>query len=805
METMLQDIRYALRQLGKAPGFTVAAVLTLALGIGPNAAIFSAVYTLLLRSLPFQSADRIIGIYETHPQIPGGTEATFLDYLDWRAQQKSFEQVAAYSTISPETMSLVVDGRAEQVRKVVASGNFFSLLGASAQMGRTFVEQDEAGGSNHVAVLSSEAWRRYFGGDPGVVGRTIDLNGDTYTVVGVLAPGAAYPSEGEVWLPLSLLSKQEQASRVWHSVNVLGRLRTGVSLAEARADMQTVAARLAQSYPATNGTIGVVLHPLRDQLVGALRPAMLNLMGAVVLVLLIACANVANLLLVRAMANRREIAVRQTLGASGRRLFGQSLALTLILCVLGGALGTVFAAVTLPLLRVALSHTAGVDVGLIQSIRLSTPVLLATFGVCVVTAIVFGILPVMKRPRELVEALRPGDRTSTNGQSKSLMIGAEIAIAAAVLFTGALLLRSFQKLAAVDPGFRTDHLLSFEIMLPAPRYQDTSAETNRFYEQLIEKVKRAPGVLSVASTTQIPLNNSQVMTRFLIAGEPKPAPGRFPYTQFRYVSPDYFHTMGLALKEGRIFEQKDIEQNTGFFVVNQAFAERYLSGKDPVDTSLLLGVMSPQPQKIPIYGVVANARELGVTTEAQPVIYLPGFGLHAVLLVRTSTDPQSVIGEVRAAVREVDARQPIYHVQTMDEVLSDSVARQRVTTILFNIFALLALMLAGIGMYGVLAYSIAQRTREIGLRIAVGATRGDVVRMVLHQAAWPAALGLIAGGGMAFVATRVLGNWLFEASSIDAGSVAITVAGVFLISVAATVLPARRAASVNPMEALRAE
>jgi predicted permease len=803
--TFLNNIRYALRQLAKAPGFTAAVVLTLALGIGPNAAIFSAVYTLLLQSLPFQSADRIIGVYETHPQVAGGTEATFPDYLDWRAQQKSFEQVAAYSTLSPETMSLVVDGRAEQVHKVLASGNFFSLLGAAPQIGRTFVEQDDAAGSNHVAVLSSEAWQRYFGRDPNVLGRAVDLNGDSYTVVGVLAPGAAYPAEGEVWLPLSLLSKPEQASRVWHTVNVLGRLRPGVSLVEARADMQTVAARLAQSYPATNGTIGVELHPLRDQLVGALRPAMLNLMGAVVLVLLIACANVANLLLVRAMTNRREVAVRQALGASGRRLFGESLAMTLILCLLGGVLGTVFAAVTLPLLRVALSHTTGVDQGLIQSIRLSTPVLMVTLGVCMLTAIVFGLLPLAKRPRDLATALRPGDRSSTNGQSKSLLIGAEIAIAAAVLFTGALLLRSFQRLAAVDPGFRTDHLLSFEMTLPGPRYQDGGPETNRFYEQLLEKVGRAPGVVSVASTTQLPLNSSRSMTRFLIAGAPRPAPGTFPMTQFRSVSPGFFHTMGLGLKQGRIFEQKDIEGNTGFFVVNQAFADHYLAGRDPVETSLLLGVMSPQPTKIPIYGVVANARELGVATETQPVIYLPGFGLHAVLLVRTNIDPQGVISEVRAAVREIDARQPIYHVQTMDEVLSDSVARQRVTTILFDIFALLALMLAGVGMYGVLAYSIAQRTREIGLRIAVGATRGDVVRLVLHQAAWPAVLGLIAGGGVAFAVTRVMGSVLFGTSSVDAASIAITVGGVLLISAAATMLPARRAASVNPMEALRAE
>jgi predicted permease len=528
-------------------------------------------------------------------------------------------------------------------------------------------------------------------------------------------------------------------------------------------------------------------------------------MGAVMLVLLIACANVANLLLVRAAREGRQIAIRQALGASGRRLFGQSLGLTLILCLLGGGLGMLLAALMLPLLRVALSHTAGVDPGLIQSIGLNTPVLMMTFGVCTLMAIVFGLLPVLKRPRELIVALRPGDRSSTGQSSKGVLMAVEIAFAVVVLFVGALLLRSFQRLAAVDPGFRTDHLLSFEVTLPEPRYEDQTPGTNRFYEQLLEKVGRAPGVLSVASTTQIPLTDSHTLTRFLVAGEPPPVAGTFPITQFRTVSPSYFKTMGLAVKEGRTFEEKDVEKDTSFFVVNQAFADRYLPGKDPVDSSLVLGVLDPKPQKIPIYGVVSNARELGVATEAQPVIYLPGFGTHAVLLVRTSIDPQSVVAEVRAAMREIDATQPIYHVQTMDEVLSDSVARQRLTAILLNVFALLGLMLAGIGMYGVLSYTVAQRTREIGLRIAVGATRSDVVRLVARQTAWPVVCGLIAGGAVAFTVARVLRGLLFGTSSFDPDSIAITVAGILAIAIAAAVVPARRASSVSPMEALRAE
>ena len=805
MGTLLQDVRYAMRQLRRAPGFTVAAVLTLALGIGANAAIFSAVYTLLVRSLPFQGADRIVSIFETHPQIVGGSEVTFADYRDWKVQQKSFEQIAAYSAVSPGTASMVVDGRAAQVQQVLASGNFFSLLGANAELGRTLVEQDDTAGNNHVAVLSSEAWQRYFDRDPAVLGRTVDLNGAAYTVIGVLAQGSTLPANGEVWLPLSLLGKEEQESRRWHIVNVLGRLRPGVSIEEASADMRTVARGLALQYPATNGPIGVVLHPLRDQLVGALRPAMLSLMGAVMLVLLIACANVANLLQVRAATDRRQMAIRQVLGASGRRLFGQSLGLTLILCLLGGGLGTVFAALMLPLLRVALSHTAGVDHGLIQSIGLNMPVLLVTFAVCTLMAVVFGLLPVLKRPRELVDALRPGDRSSTGQSSKGVLMAVEIAFAVVVLFVGALLLRSFQRLAAVDPGFRTDHLLSFEVALPEPRYEDETPATNRLYEQLLGKIGRAPGVLSVASTTQIPLKDSHTLTRFLVAGEPAPATGTFPITQFRTVSPSYFRTMGLAVKEGRTFEEKDVEKTTSFLVVNQAFADRYLRGRDPVDSSLILGVLDPKPENIPIFGVVSNARELGVASDAQPVIYLPGFGTHAVLLVRTSIDPQSVVAEVRAAMRDIDATQPVYHVQTMDEVLSDSIARQRVTAILLNVFALLGLMLAGIGMYGVLSYSVAQRTREIGLRIAVGATRWDVVRLVAHQTALPVLSGVIGGGALAFAAARGLRGLLFGISSFDPESVVITVAGVVLIAVAAAVIPARRAASLSPMEALRAE
>ena len=641
------------------------------------------------------------------------------------------------------------------------------------------------------------------------MGRNVDLNGTSYVIVGVLPPGAAYPTEGEVWLPLSLLDHDTRVSRVWHSVNVLGRLRPGFGLPSANADMQTVAARLAAAYPATNRNWSVHLKPLREQLVGTLRPAILSLLGSVVLVLLIACANVANLLMVRATAKRREVAVRQALGADRIRLFSESLAQTLVLCLLGGALGILLAAGTLPLLRLALAHTAGLGQSTIESISLSIPVLLFTLGVCTLTAVVFGLLPVIKNPSSLTETLRPGDRSSTGGhgraRARGMLVAGEIAIAVVVLFLSSLIIRSFQKLLAVDPGFRTDHLLSVEITLPEPRYGDDSPTTNHFFEQLLDKIAQSPGVLSAATTSVLPLKPSEVMTRFLVEGAPPLAPGTFPVAQIRYVSPSFFQTLGLPLQEGRIFEQKDIENKSNSFVVNNAFAQRYLAGRSPVGADILLGVLSAHPDKIPIVGVVANAHDLGVDAETQPEIYLPGFGLHEVLLVRSATDPQNIIPIVRNAVRALDPNQPIYRVQTVDALLSDTLARQQMTATLLGIFSFVALALAGIGIYGVLSYSVAQRRREIGVRMAVGANRAEVLRLVLSQAGRFTAIGIVVGLAAGFAGARLMSGLLFHTSTADPLSVWIAIGALALAAALAVIIPASRAVSVNPNEALRAE
>ncbi len=806
MPTLLRDLRYAARQLRKSPGFVITVILTLALGIGATTAIFSCVYGLLLKSLPFQDERSIITISETNSQVKGGHEATYLDYLDWRKQQTSFTQVAAYTTINPSSVSLVLDGKPAQVHRVLASGNFFSLLGVTPLAGRLFNDQDDVTGKDHVAALSSSAWQRYFGRDPSAIGRSVSLNGTSYTIIGVLPSNASFPTDGEVWLPLSLLDQPTQQSRVWHSVKVLGRLRPGISLSAARADMQTIAHRLSTAYPATNRNEGVALAPLHDDLVSTLRPAMLCLMGAVVLVLIVACVNVANILLVRATDSRRDVAVRQALGADRQHLFRQFLVQTLLLSLLGGSLGVLLASVALPLLRVALAHTDGFDVSLLESISLSIPVLLFTLATCMLTAFLFGLLPAARAASPLIDILRSGDRSSSHAhRGRAFLVTTEIAIAVVVVFLSTLVVRSFQKLIAVDPGFRTDHLLTAEITLPTPHYGDTSPLTNRFYEQVLEKISQSSGVLSAATTTQVPLRPSQVMTRFLIEGAPALAPGTFPYAQIRFVSPDYFRTMGISLLKGRTFTQSDIDSTTGFFIVNEAFARHYLSARDPIGANILIGVMSPTPTKIPVVGVVSNARDLGIDTDPEPEIYLPGFGLHAVLLVRSSLDPDAAATLVRNAVLAADPTQPIYHVESIDTVLSDSVARQRMTATLLGSFALITLLLAAIGSFGVLSYSVAQRTREIGVRMAIGADRGNILRLILSQATRYTAIGICAGLLAGFLGARLINGLLFQTSAADPLSLSISVTALIFVTLLAVTIPAIRAASVDPVEALRSE
>jgi predicted permease len=807
VKNLLRDLGYALRQMRRSPGFTCAAVATMALGIGANAGVCSVVYGLLLESLPFRDAGRIVSILETIPHAPTPIEATYPDYLDWRTQQKSFESLAAYSTLNPTTVSLRLNDRSEQITRVLASGNFFSLLGVTPVLGRVLSPGDDVPGSDHVVVISTSAWQRYFGRDPGVVGHRMDLNGSSYTIIGVLPQRAAFPAEGEVWLPLSILDKPTQSSRVWHSVRVLGRLRPGVSVAAARTEMQTIAEQIAKTNPATNRNVDVQLSPLREQLVGTLRPAILCVTGSVLLVLLIACVNVANLFLVKAAARQRDMLVRQALGASRVQLFSQFVTQSLVICLLGGALGVALAQGSVPLMRLALSHVEGLDSSMTQSIRLSIPVLALTFGACVLTAAIFGILPILGIQRSPVHGWRLGDRGYTSGQTRrqNTLIASELAVAVIVLFLSFLMIRSFQRLSSVDPGYRTDHLLSFEIELPQPRYDDGSPNTTGFYNQLLNKLLSVPGVVSVGTTTQLPLRSSAVMTRFLIDGNPPAVPGAFPGAQIRFVTPGFFSTMGLGFRSGRTFTEKELSDSAGVFIVNQAFARQYLADRDPIGARIVIGVLGPHPSSLPVIGVVSSAHEVGVQADPPPEIFLPGFGAHEVLIVRTTFDPVQAIPLVRKALHELDPGQPIYHIHTLESVLSDSIALQRVTTILLAVFAIVAVTLATIGVYGILAYSVVQRTREIGLRMAVGAQREDMLKMVMGRAFRFATIGIVGGLILALLGAHAVNSLLFKTSAIDPLAIALTISGLIGMTAVAAAIPALRASRLNPTEALRTE
>ena len=437
--------------------------------------------------------------------------------------------------------------------------------------------------------------------------------------------------------------------------------------------------------------------------------------------------------------------VRQALGASRAQLFSQFVTQSLVICFLGGALGIAFAQASVPLIRLVLSHTETLDSSMIQSIRLSIPVLALTFGACVLTAALFGLLPILGIQRSPVQSSRLGDRGYTSGQTRrqNTLIASEIAVAVIVLFLSFLMIRSFQRLSSVDPGYRTDHLLSFEIELPQPRYDDGSPNTAGFYNQLLNKLLSVPGVVSVGTTTQLPLSPSAVMTRFLIDGNPPAVPGAFPAAQIRYVTPSFFSTMGLGFLSGRTFSEKEFSDSASVFIVNQAFARRYLGDRDPIGAKILIGVLSPHPTSVPVIGVVSSAHEVGVQSDPPPEIFLPGFGVHEVLIVRTTFKPDQAVSLVRQAIHELDPGQPIYHVRTLENVLADSIALQRVTTILLAVFAIIAVMLATIGVYGILAYSVVQRTREIGLRMAVGAQREDILKMVMGRAFRFAAIGIV--------------------------------------------------------------
>ena len=805
MYSIAQDLRYALRQLRNAPGFSLVVIVTLALGIGANTAIASAVYDVLLRSLPFAQADRLVLLREIHPKA-GTISASYRDVLDWRAQAKSFDAIAAYSDVHHGYSQVVTNNQAYSLRAAYATSDLFSTLGLRPQLGRNFLAAEDTDSGLHSAILSHHIWATRFASDPSVIGQTIRINGQSFTVVGVMPAGRQYPTETELWLPFAQLDEGERTNRQYHAADAIGRLRDGVTADQASVELDTIADRLAQSYPATNRSVGIKLTPLRDALVGQLRPTLLALFAAVGLVLFIACANIASLLLIRAANRQREIAVRTALGATRARLVRQFLAESLVLSSIGALAGIFLASAAMPLLNYGLARMSGARFDATQPIALTTPVLLFTGLLAVITAVLFSCFPALHVSPSTTENLRDSQRSIVSGRNglRNALAAGELALAIVVLFSAALLLRSFQKLLAVDPGFRTDHLLALKIDLPQNVYSKTD-QVNNFSRQLQDKTDHVPGVVSAAITNALPLTPSKSMTRFAVQGAPPAAAGNFPVTQLRVVSPSFFRTLGIRLIAGRNFEARDVDDQVGFFIVNQAFARKYLDDRDALSARILMNVLTKTPNAVPVVGVVSDAKDLGVDAATEPVIYTAGYPNGQILLVRTELDPASVVPSIRAVVSSLDGNLSVSEVKTLDEVLSDSLARPKLSSSLLGFFALLSVLLAGIGVYGVLAFAARQRVREIGIRIALGAQRSQVLRLFLKEGAALIAIGGAIGLLACLAVGRLLTAILFEVKPADPGSLVVALVVLAAIGLGAACIPAVRASKVDPAEVLRAE
>jgi putative ABC transport system permease protein len=800
---MFQDLRFAARILLKHKSFTAVAALTLALGIGANTAIFSVINAVLLRSLPFKEADRLVVIYQTHPEMPR-IGPSFLDYQDWLSQAQSFQEMAVHADRLRNAMLTGVN-ETVYVQGTMVSPNLFPLLGINPALGRTFLPDDEKPENNQVVILSHALWQRSFAGDPNIIGKAIRLRDKSFTVIGVM--GEQYPLEKDLWLPLSQLNADVFTDRMNHEItSVIGRLKPAVTIEQASREMETIAARLQQLYPASNKSFGVVLLPLRHQLVGDLRPVVLLIFAAVGLIMLIACANVSNLLLAKSAARRRELAVRAALGAGRGRLVRQLLSESLLLSLLGGAAGLALALMSLSFVRSSLSSIVKVKVPGLDAVGIDWFTLAFTFGVTLLAGLLFGIAPALQSSRiQLNQSLKTGGISSVSGGRRNLsraLVVIEVALAIIVMIGAGLLIRSFQKLLQVDPGFRTDNLLSLSVNLPLPRYQ-RGEQVRMFYNQLIPRLQSLPGVEQVALTDWVPFASGRTVAGFVPEGV-QPEPGKQRLARLKSADPRAFEILGIPLRSGRLFDEKDTAGNPfNRVVVNETMARQF--AQDPIGKHLQMhwGGM------LEIIGVVADTKDLRLEAPVEPEIYWPGVGPNAVLLVRTKVDPLSLAAVIRQTVLSLEPAQPAHQAKSVDEILHASLARRRFTTSLLSVFGFSALALAAIGIYGVVGYSVTERTREIGIRMALGAQRGDVLKLVIGRGIVPALLGVVIGMAGAFALSRLMASLtsdlLFEVRAGDPVTFAAIALLLLIVALLACFLPARRATKVDPLVSLRHE
>jgi putative ABC transport system permease protein len=806
MQTLARDVRYAVRMLMRSRSFTMIAVVTLALGIGANTAIFSIVYTVLLKPLPYEQSDRLMMLWGNTSRNRGGA-ASAADFLDWRKSSRTFEEMSAVNF-----SRLTMTGRGEPVTIPGARVNaqFFKLMRVAPALGRTFTTAEDRAGGARAIVLSQHAWQTRFSSDPKIIGRTVVLDGNPYTVVGVMPAGFDFPAvvldqAVEYWVPLQF--DEARADRGGHFLAVVGRLRDGVQLPTAQAEINTIAARLEQQYPDINTNWVVNVIPIQEQIVGDVRTALYVLIGAVGFVLLIACANVANLLLARAAGRARELAVRAALGASRRQLLQQLLTESVVLSVIGAVLGLILASWALAL---ASSMTAA-WIPRASEIAIDVPVLAFTVATAVLTGMLFGVAPGLHVTRTVLsETLKGGARsTGTPGQQRlrAAFVVGEIALAFVLLIGAGLLIRSFQQMQNIRPGFEPDQTLTAVMALPQARYTDLPKQV-AFTSGLLARLRATGSVRSAALSSFIPMDGKENLLVFSIDGQAEPPPGQRRLAQFRVVSDGFFETLHVPLRRGRTFTAGDVDGAPRVAIVSQLLADKYFPATDPIGQRVTLDDPGDQRQWFTVVGVVDDVRFREMTRKPMPLLYMPAGQVQFpefTLVARTAGDPMAVAPSVRAVVRSLDPAMPVNGVRTLEQVVSSSMAGARFRTRLLACFALIALLLSAIGVYGVMSYSVEQRSQEMGLRMALGARPSDVLRLVTGHGVRLAAVGIVLGLAAAFWVTRLLESLLFGVSTTDPvtfGSIAVLLGGVALL---ASVIPARRATRADPMAVLRTE
>jgi putative ABC transport system permease protein len=809
METLFQDVRFGLRTLRKSPAFTLVALLTLALGIGANTAIFSVLYGVLLRPLPYQDAGRLIVLNETTPRV-GMVSVSYPNFLDWRAQSRAFPQMAAVHSIG---FNLSGVNQPESIGGQAVSPNFLPMLGVHPFIGRGFDASEEKPGTAPVVLISYSLWQSHFGGDPRAVGRVVNLDGRGFTIVGVLPPDFRWIEKTDVLEPVGVLATNNSAFNErgdrGDSV-VLGRLAPRIGFLQAQAEMETIAARLEKAYPGSNDQFGVLLRPIRDVFVSELRPAVLVLFAAVMFVLLIACANVANLFLMRGAGRTREMALRIAIGATRGRIVAQMLAESFILTSLGGLLGLGLAVAAIH----AFAGLLGPDMLVGASVDLNGPALLFTAGVVALAAFVFGLIPAMHATKANVQSeLKEGGRTTSAGSGASRWRGAlviaEVSLALILLVGAGLMMKSLYRLLSVDAGIRTEHVVTMQMSLRSAQYDKNPAILN-FWDQLLGRVHALPGIQSAALGTGVPLTDDHSRTDITIEGMALPKPGSYPHPDVHVVSPGYVATLGIRLLRGREFTEMDNETAPRVALINARVAQRYFAAHDPVGQRFMFDHPSSTraPQWLTVVGVVGDTKLYGLANPSRLEVYVPmrqSVSGSMTLIVKSAGDPAALVSGIRGAVAAVDKDQPVVAIATMKQLVRNSVSTRRITFIVLGAFSALALVLAAIGIYGVISYSVAQRTQEIGIRIALGARSGDVLGMVIAQGAKMAGAGILIGLAASFALTRLMTKLLFSVSSADPATFAAVTVVLAVIAVLASYIPARRTLRVDPMSALRCE